>query len=188
MSFLSGKKASEKLGVHYRTLYNWEKKGKIEVMRSPGGKRFYNVEKYLQDNNKEEEIKLKKNICYIRVSTHNQKSDLENQRKEMKNLYPDYELIEDIGSGINFNRLGFRKIIKYAINGEINKVVVLYKDRLCRFGYNFIEDLIKEYSNGIIEIVHSVKEKEPQEELVMDVLQVMNVFVAKMNGLRKYKI
>ena len=126
MSFLSGKKASEKLGVHYRTLYNWEKKGKIEVMRSPGGKRFYNVEKYLQDNNKDQEIKLKRNICYIRVSTHNQKSDLENQRKEMINLYPDYELIEDIGSGINFNRLGFRKIIRYAINGEINKIVVFY--------------------------------------------------------------
>ena len=97
-------------------------------------------------------------------------------------------IIEDIGSGINFNRKGLRKIIKYAIEGKINKVVVAYKDRLTRFGFELIEGLIKEYSNGeiIIENDNEIK-KEPKEELVEDVLQILNVYTAKLNGLRKYE-
>lgn len=72
----------------------------------------------------------------------------------MKNLYPDYNIIEDIGSGINFNRKGIRKIIDLAINGKINKIVVAYKDRLTRFGFELIEDLVKKYSDGTIEIIN----------------------------------
>ena len=72
----------------------------------------------------------------------------------MKELFPDYKIIEDIGSGINFNRKGIRKIIDLAINKKINKVVVAYKDRLTRFGFELIEDIIKKYSNGTIEIIN----------------------------------
>ena len=72
----------------------------------------------------------------------------------MKELYPDYKIIEDIGSGINFNRKGIRKIIDLAINNKIKKVVVAYKDRLTRFGFELIEDIIKKYSNGSIEIIN----------------------------------
>jgi putative resolvase len=72
----------------------------------------------------------------------------------MKDIYPNYKIIEDIGSGINFNRKGIRKIIDLAINNKINKVVVAYKDRLTRFGFELIEDIIKKYSNGIIEIIN----------------------------------
>ena len=106
----------------------------------------------------------------------------------MTNKYPTYKLIEDIGSGINFNRRGLRKIIKYAITGQINAVVVAHKDRLTRFGFELIEDLIKEYSNGKI-ILDDDKEhkKEKKEELVEDVLQILNVYTAKLNGMRKYK-
>ena len=74
-----------------------------------------------------------------------------------------------------------------AIEGKVGEVVVAHKDRLARFGYSQIERLIKKYSNGIIKILNDEKEKEPREELVEDVLQIMNVFVAKMNGMRKYK-
>ena len=72
----------------------------------------------------------------------------------MKDIYPNYKIIEDIGSGINFNRKGIRKIIDLAINNKINKVVVAYKDRLTRFGFELIEDIIKKYSNGTIEIIN----------------------------------
>jgi len=72
----------------------------------------------------------------------------------MKDIYPNYKIIEDIGSGININRKGIRKIIDLAINNKINKVVVAYKDRLTRFGFELIEDIIKKYSNGIIEIIN----------------------------------
>jgi len=196
-NFIGGKEASKKLGVHQRTLYQWEEKGHIETIRTPGGKRLYNVDKYINniqiknDSNISEQVEVlneegKINIVYVRVSSIGQKDDLKRQKDEMVKKYPKHLLIEDIGSGINFNRKGIRKIIKLAIEGKINELVVAYKDRLTRFGYELIEDLIKEYSNGKIIILNSKEEIEPEEELAKDVLQIMNVFVAKMNGLRKY--
>lgn len=202
--YVNTKKAKEILGVHVLTLYNWEKKGKIDTIRTAGGQRLYNVEKYLATHgdkqyeeklNKENENKLeetkdkkeKENICYVRVSTIGQKDDLERQKKYMKEKYPEYTIIEDIGSGINFNRKGLRRIINLAISGKVNKLVVAYKDRLTRFGYELIEDLIKEYSKGEVIIENEKENKEPEEELVKDVLQILNVYTAKLNGLRKYK-
>ena len=197
--YIGGKQASKELGVHQRTLYLWEEKGVIETIRTPGGKRLYNVAKFQEEYIKikkndfinEENIDLfedKLNICYIRVSTNGQKDDLKRQREVMESLYKDYKIIEDIGSGLNLNKKGLRKIIDLAINGKINKLVIAHKDRLVRFGYELIEDLIKKYSNGEIIIINEKeKNKNPQEELVNDVLQIMNVYVAKMNGLRRYK-
>jgi predicted site-specific integrase-resolvase len=203
-NFVGGKEASQILGVHQRTLYMWEKKGIIDTIRTKeNGKRFYNVNKYLQqhgqkcvelpdktmkcskfeDLDKKERIKL----CYARVSSHGQKNDLERQKELLKNKFPNYELIEDIGSGINMSRRGLLKIIDLAIEGKIKKIVIVHKDRLTRFGFEMIEYIIKKYSNGKIIILESNDTLEPEEELAKDVLQIMNVFVAKMNGRRKYK-
>lgn len=198
--YVGGKEASNILGVHQRTLYQWDKKGWIETIRTPGNKRLYNVGKYLQELQCEK-IEEKKEICmeeldkmegklnlsYVRVSSRSQVNDLERQKEQLINHYPDHIIIEDIGSGVNLNKRGIRKIIKLAIEGKINELVIAYKDRLTRFGYELIEDLIKEYSNGKIIVLNKTDEIEPEEELVKDVLQIMNVFVAKMNGLRKYK-
>ena len=129
---------------------------------------------------------LRNNYIYARVSSNNQKDDLSRQINLLKLKYPDYKLITDIGSGINLNRKGLRKIIDDAILGKINEVVIAHKDRLCRFGYELIEDLIWKYSNGKIIILENTIPKEVKEELVDDVLQIMNVFVVKMNGMRKY--
>ena len=194
--YIGGKQTCEILGVHMQTLYNWEREGKIETIRhSERGKRFYNVEKYLNDNKKKTYIDIEKdinelskddnkklNICYIRVSTISQKDDLERQKEYMIKKYKDYDIIEDIGSGINFNRRGLRRIINLAITGKINKLVVAHKDRLTRFGFELIEDLIKEYSGGKIIIVEKKEDKTAEEEMAIDVLQIMNVFTAKMNG------
>ena len=191
-NYKGGKEASEILGVHQRTLYLWDAKGIIETIRTPGNKRLYNVTKYLNDHKKKEEIKeeiIEENnlkIIYVRVSSKSQINDLERQKQYMKKKYPKHLLIEDIGSGINLNRRGLNKIIKLAIAGKVKELVVAYKDRLARFGYDLIENLIKEYSGGKIIILNQLKVKEPQEELVEDMLQIMNIYVAKMNGLRKY--
>lgn len=192
--YLSGSKASKVLGVHQRTLYQWDAKKIIETIRTPGGKRLYNVKKYLEETNKnkeenKEEIKniiKKEKIIYGRVSSNNQKDDLERQINILKKYYPEYTLIKDIGSGVNLNRRGLRKIIDMAIEGKVEEVVIVHKDRLCRFGYELIEDLILKYSNGKITIINEVENKEPKEELVEDVLQIIAIFVAKINGLRKY--
>lgn len=127
-------------------------------------------------------------MSYSRVSSIGQKEDLIRQQNMIKKKYPDHKMITDIGSGMNFNKRGLRKIIKLAIAGKINELVIVYKDRLTRFGYELIEDLIKEYSGGKIIIMNNKDDKEPEEELVQDVLQIMNIFVAKLNGMRKYKI
>lgn len=199
--FISGNKASEILGVHQRTLYLWDKKKIIETIRTPGGKRLYNVKKYLEeiDRNKSNVTKInvpeineklqsfKVNYIYARVSSLGQKEDLERQKALLQKEYPNHILITDIDSGMNLNRVGLRKIIDKSIEGKVNEVVIVHKDRLCRFGYDLIEDLIKKYSNGNIVIIGSTKEKEPKEELVDDVLQIMNIFVAKINGMRKYE-
>jgi predicted site-specific integrase-resolvase len=194
--YVGGKEASKILGVHQRTLYQWDKKGWIKTIRTPGNKRLYNVEKYInlkkceikecEDLEELNKIKDKLNICYVRVSTHQQKDDMERQKEMLKKEFSDYIFITDIGSGINFNRKGLRKIIDLGISGKINKVVVAYKDRLTRFGYELIEDLIKKYSEGEIIVLNKKGEIEPEKELALDVLQIMNVFTAKMNGLRKY--
>ena len=173
--YVGGKEASKILGVHQRTLYQWDEKGKIEVIRTPGGKRLYNVKKYLNQIKcikKEEKIeecikleeldKLKRiKICYARVSSNGQKDDLERQKKILKEKYPNHELISDVGSGINLNRKGLRKIIDLAIEGKVEELVVMYKDRLARFGYELIEDLIKKYSKGKIIIVNKTNKDVP---------------------------
>lgn len=180
------------------------KNKKIETMRnSPTGKRYYNVEKYLKEKGvickmlNKKEIKCSKiedmekekriKICYARVSSIGQKEDLERQKEVLKEKYPAHYLIEDIGSGINLTKRGLMKIIEFAIDGKIEELVIVHKDRLARFGYELIEILIKKYSNGKIIIINKEEEIEPEEEMVKDVLQIMNVFVAKMNGMRKYK-
>jgi predicted site-specific integrase-resolvase len=100
--------------------------------------------------------------------------------------YPKHEIIEDIGSGLNLNKRGIKRIIKLGIEGKINELVIAYKDRLTRFGYELIEDIIKDYSRGKIIVINETKKIKPDEELVNDVMSLMNVYVAKMNGLRKY--
>ena len=129
----------------------------IDTIRTPGGKRMYNVNKYI-NNNKDhlkinvnnENINNKHNICYIRVSSISQKDDLKRQRQVMLKKYPRYEIIEDIGFDLNLNKRGIKKIIKLGIEGKINELVIAYKDRLTRFGYELIEEIIKEYSKGKI--------------------------------------
>jgi putative resolvase len=199
-NFITGKQASEILGVHRRTLYLWDEKKIIETIRTPGGKRMYNVNKYLENINKNTSnvthvnnpiintmMDNSKKFLYARVSSLGQKEDLERQKKVLVDKFPNYKLITDIGSGMNLNRKGLRTIIDKAIKGEVEEVIIVHKDRLCRFGYELIEDIITKYSNGKITILESKDKKEPKEELVEDVLQIMNIFVAKMNGMRKYE-
>lgn len=115
--YVGKKEALTILGLSPMTLLKLEKLNKIEVIKTTGGHRKYNVQKYIDDNKKESEplekketnIKNKLNICYVRVSTQSQKDDLERQKQYMKSKYKNYEIIEDIGSGINFNRKRFKK-------------------------------------------------------------------------------
>lgn len=145
------------------------------------------MNKYLEKQKVPIEKEIRRKICYCRVSSSKQKEDLERQIEYMKKKYPNYEIITDVASGLNMNREGLKKIIDSGIKGEIEILVVAYKDRLARFGYELIERIIKEYSNGEIKIENNEEEKTSMEELSTDIVSIMNVYVAKMNGLRKYK-
>jgi putative resolvase len=187
VKLVSRKEVLEILKIHHSTLYNMLERNELEVVKI-GTKNFYNIEKYLKEHNitlKEEVVKRK--ICYCRVSSNHQKDDLERQISLVKDLYPNHELISEVGSGLNFKRKGFLKCLDYAIKGELGELVVVYKDRLCRFGYEMVEHLVTTYSEGRIIIINKTEEKTPLEEITEDILSIMNIYTAKINGLRKYK-
>ena len=184
MEFVKRKDALKTLGICYKTLYKMADNKEIDTIKISENT-LYNVNKYLKDKNALKKERL--NICYCRVSSNKQKEDLERQVTYMKVKYPNHIIIKDIGSGLNYNRKGLQEIISKSINGEIEEVVISYKDRLTRFGYEMIEWLIKKYSNGKITIINKVEEETPVEELTKDIVSIMNVYVAKINGLRKYR-
>jgi putative resolvase len=184
INYKTRKDACEILGIHYHTLYKLATDGKIEYAKI-GSRQLYNVDKYIRDNKISKTNKRK--ICYCRVSSGKQKEDLKRQEDYMRNKYPTYEIISDVGSGLNFKRDGLNEIIDSAIKGEIEIVVIAYKDRLARFGYELIERMITEYSKGEIKVENKKEEETPTEEITKDIIAIMNVYVAKMNGLRKYK-
>ena len=100
--------------------------------------------------------------------------------------YPTHELLWDIGSGINFKRSNFNKILDYGINNELDELVICYKDRLCRIGYVLVENILHKYSNTKIIILND-DNKGPEQEVVDDMLQIITVFGSKVYGMRRYK-
>jgi putative resolvase len=184
MEYVKRKDALKVLGISYPTLYAMADRKEIDIVMV-GKHRMYNINKYLRE--KEVVRKKRERICYCRVSSNKQKEDLERQVEMMKNKYPDHTIIKDIGSGLNYNREGLQKIIDMGINGDIEELVIAYKDRLTRFGYEMIERIIDKYSKGRIIIVNKDEEETPTEELTKDITSIMNVYVAKVNGLRRYK-
>ena len=177
-NYLTRKQASEKLGIHFETLYKIAERKEIETIKI-GKQTLYNIDKYLKEKGVGKENKRK--ICYCRVSSAKQKEDLKRQIEMMRQMFPLYEIISDIGSGLNFNRKGLLEIIDSAINGEIEEIIIAYKDRLARFGYD------RTYNNQIFERKNKKEEETPLDEVTKDIVSIMNIYTAKINGLRKYK-
>lgn len=181
--FVSSKKASEVLGIHSNTLRTWESKGKIRSVRTEGGSRRYDISSFIK-----EKTNIKQpleNICYCRVSSQGQKSDLNRQVEFLKNKFPNHDIITDIGSGLNYKRKGLKTILDKAMSGTLGQVVVAYRDRLCRFGFDLIEHLIKSKGGNIL-VLNDINSS-PQEEMVKDLTSIIHVFSCRMYGLRKYK-
>lgn len=185
--YIAGEEASRLTGIHLTSLRRMADAGKIEVIKTPGGVRRYNVDKYIADNVNVKKVTVDKvKVCYCRVSTYGQSDDLERQVAYMKEKYPDFEIITDIASGINFERKGLQKIIDYAIEGKLGVLAISYKDRLCRIGYPLIEHLLTKYSNTEI-IIDAEKPETVNEEIANDLMQIITVYTAKINGMRSYK-
>ena len=183
--YYSSKETCLILGVCRKTLINWANTCKIDFIRTVGGWRKYNIDKFLITNdNLNNKPKIK--VCYCRVSTYEQKSDLVRQVDYLKEKYPEHEIITDVGSGINFKRKGFLKLLSYAIENKLNEVVISYKDRLCRIGYDLVEYIIKNYSNAKI-IIENNETKLPAQEITEDLIEIITVYSSKLYGTRNYK-
>ncbi len=176
------KEACRILGIHPNTLRRWANTGKIKYVRQPNGNRLYDVDSFLnQGTNNNSKAK----IIYARVNSSKQSEDLSNQIKLLRERYPDYELIEDIGSGLSSKRNGFNTLLERIIHGEIGEVVITHKDKLSRFGYNII-DSIAMHNNCKITVLDNSSPVSATVELVPDIVSIINFFSIKIPGLKKY--
>lgn len=182
MALLSSKKTAELLGVHPNTLRAWAKAGKIRHATTPSGQRRYDPDSVLELSDSRGVGGAK--VCYCRVSSAKQRDDLNRQIGAMREAFPSYEIVQDIGSGLNFKRKGLLSLLERTMSGAVDEIVVAHKDRLCRFGFDLIEWIINK--NGGRVVVLRDTSVSPQHELVSDILAILHTFSCRMHGLRKY--
>lgn len=182
---LSIKEASELLGVTTTTLRNWEKEGKITSVRTEGGHRRYQVQDLI--GGKKEKMLT---VAYARVSSHDQKDDLKRQELVLEAYCSrqsyDFEIISDLGSGMNYKKKGLVKLIKLLCSHQIDRLVITHKDRLLRFGSELIFALCEIFGCEVI-IINKSSESTFEEDLTQDVLEIITVFSARLYGSRSHK-
>ena len=189
VNYITTGKATNLLGLSKSTLFNYIKSGTITgFKRSPTGRYLFNKQELLNLINPTQDVsQTQKRIIYARVSSKKQKDDLDRQIEFLRTHRPDYQVITDIGSGINFNRKGLKTILEQSMLGNVKEVVVAYKDRLSRFAFDLIKQII-EFNQGTITVLHNEEFKSPEQELSDDLLSIIHVFSCKKMGKRKYKI
>ena len=180
---------SKIIGVSSQTLRNWDSNGKLHPHHTTAsGYRYYSDEQLSQVMNVKPKNRI--TIGYCRVSSHKQKDDLERQIANVKTYLmakgQPFEIISDIGSGINYKKKGLQELIKRISQNEVERVVILYKDRLLRFGFELVEYMASLY-NCEIEIIDNTEKSEQQQELVEDLVQIITVFSCKSQGKRANK-
>lgn len=177
MNYVTPKEAAEKLKVSRDTIRRWAIDGKIKHITTEGGHRRYLIE----DKRKEE----RENIIYGRVSSKKQEGELLNQTKLLQDKYPKHTLIEDIGSGINFKRKGFRGILEKVFSKSIGEVVVAYPDRFSRFGFELFQWIFEQHGSSL-KSINDEQERSEEQELAEDIMSIITVFSARYHGRRNY--
>ena len=190
MKYYSAKTVTQILGVTAQTLRNWDKEGKLKpAYTKSNGYRYYSEEDVLSYTKERDTKKERKLVGYVRVSSKKQEDDLNRQKENLESYLKEtnqkYEIISDIGSGINYNKPGLRKLIEKIIKKELDEIVVLYKDRLLRYGFELIE-YFATLNNVKIRVLDKTNQTE-DEELVEDLVQIITEFSCKIQGKRKSK-
>jgi len=186
---LKPKDVAKILNVTVNTLQKWDREGKLKAFRNPiSDRRYYTQEQV--DNFLGIKVIEKEVILYARVSNSGQKDDLNNQKQYLydycqKNKYRNFELVSDIGSGLNYKRKNWNLILQKVSQQKVSKIVVAHKDRFIRFGFDWFESFCK--NNGCVMEVIDSKICSPEEELVIDLISIIHVFSCRIYGLRKYK-
>lgn len=180
-------KFAKMVGVHSQTLRRMHERGElIPAHISKDGYRYYSTEQLQQFSFKNVNQKKRVTIGYCRVSSSHQKEDLQRQIDNVKAYMTakgyQYEVISDIGSGINYEKKGLQQLIERVNNHEVNKVVVLYKDRLVRFGFELIK-LFCELNGTEVEVIDQ-SQISKEQELSDDLIQIVTVFANRLYGSR----
>lgn len=178
MRLVPSRIACEILGMCPNTLRKYADLGHIKVVKNASGQRWYDVDEYM---GRAKKVAV---VCYCRVSSPKQKDDLARQVVFMREQYPQAEIVQDIGSALNFKRKGLRSLLERLLQGDKLTLVVAHKDRLARFGFELIDFLVS--TNGGELLVLDRVVDSPNEELTKDLLQILHVFSYRMHGLRRY--
>lgn len=184
--FVPLREARKLTGLSDNTLRKYADEGKIKCIKPNGRTRLYDVT-VLQQNKKfcAETYDRKPVVCYCRVSSRKQQDDLVRQVAYMRQQFPDAEIIQDIGSGLNFKRKGLQTILQRLLQGDKFTLIIAYPDRLTRFGNQLFEYMFQQ--NGGELMVLNKPEVSPEQELTEDLLEILHIFSCRMHGLRRYK-
>jgi putative resolvase len=174
---------AELKAVSVDTIRRWEREGKIKSVRTEGGHRRYELTDFVEQ-------KPGKTIAYARVSSHDQKSDLDRQDAVLSGFCIsngwDFEVIRDLGSGMNYRKKGLQKLIATLLDGDAARLVVTHKDRLLRFGSELIFSVCEHHGVEVI-ILNKKEDATFEEDLASDVLEIITVFSARLYGSRSNK-
>lgn len=180
--YLTPIKAQKRYGYNTKTLARWAAAGKIECIRSPGGHRRYlasSLERLILWED------LRPVVLYARVSTKSQSDDFKSQIDYLGKNYPNCRCYSEYGSRLNFKRRKFINLMEKVANSEIKAIVVAHKDRLCRFGFDFVEWFCSLHRCQIVVLNNTYKT--PQQELMDDFMAIMPCFSSKLDFLRRYE-
>ena len=178
--------AADLLGTTPDTLRKWEKSGELlPARKTRGGTRYYAISDLLGVSNESTPT-----VCYARVSSHDQKDDLERQHAALEAYCAAKgwrtEIIRDHGSGMNYRKKGLHRLLEMILRRQMKRLVLTRKDRLLRFGAELVFSLCE--MQGIeIAIIHRGEQPSFEEELAMDVLEIITVFSARLYGARSHK-
>lgn len=188
--FVGISEAAAALGVSVTTLRRWEAAGRVVAERSAGGHRRYSLARLRPDLARQREDEQRCTVAYARVSSHDQKDDLERQ-KQVLELYCarqgwTFEVVADLGSGMNYRKKGLRRLLEAIIAGRVGRLVITHKDRLLRFGAELVF-AICEARNVEVIILNQGEDATFEEDLAKDVLEIITVFSARLYGSRSRK-
>ena len=182
---LSISEAAKLKGVSTSTLRRWEAEGKLIPQRTANGHRRYELSELLGIKKE-----LSYTIGYARTSSHDQKKDLERQIEVLELFCAQqgwqYEIIKDLGSGINYNKRGLQKLIRLIVDNKVERLVLTQKDRLLRFGGELIFSLCEHFGTEVV-INNRTEDSSYEEDLAQDVLEIITVFSARLYGSRSHK-
>ena len=173
MVYLPSRKAAGRLGLHPQTLRHYAAQGRIPFYRNSGGQRLYDVDAFLRGKANPQ------TVCYCRVSSPKQRRDLQRQVAQMREIYPDAQVVADVAGGLNWKRKGLISILERPHRGDKLTLVVAHRDRLARFGFELIQWLVEQ--NGGSVLVLNQPDASPESELTEDLLANLHTFSCRMH-------